>query len=91
MGKFLHDLMEGLRGREKFLEDKIGTTPAESKDDDSFMAEYKSLQDEVDAFKQRIEDLQAKGEDYDEHFERKIKDDHHRLEVRIDSWAKSYD
>lgn len=90
MGTFLHNLMEGLRGREKFLEDKLERAPATAKDDDTYMTEYKTLQKDLDEFKKRVSDLQEKGEDYDEHFERKIKDDHRQLEVKIDTWAKSW-
>lgn len=91
MGTFLHNLMEGLRGREKFLEDKVKDMPVAETSDDAFVTEYKTLQSELDAFKNRLAELQEKGEDYDEHFERKIKDDHRELEVKIDSWAKSWD
>ena len=91
MATFLHNLMEGLRGREKFLEEKLGSSTDLAKENDPYLAECKSLQADLDAFKKRLSDLQAKGEDYDEHFERKITDDHRELEVRIDSWAKSWE
>lgn len=91
MGSFLHNLMEGLRGREQFLEDKAEKLSAEAKGDDAYMAEYVALQQDLDAFKKRVTDLQDKGEDFDEHFERKIEDDHRQLEVKINTWAKSWD
>lgn len=91
MGKFLHNLMEGLRGREQFLEDKVSKMPEQAKDDDAYMAEYVALQQDLDAFKKRVADLQEEDADYDEHFERKINDDHRELEVKIDTWAKSWD
>lgn len=90
MATFLHNLMEGLRGREQFLEDKAEKLSAEAKGDDAYMQEYKTLQEDLSAFKKRVSELQEAGDDYDEHFERKIKDDHRQLEVKIDTWARSW-
>lgn len=89
MATFLHNLMEGLRGREKFLEQKMSDIIAQKKSKSPYEEQYNSLQKEIDDFKNKIADLQETGRDYDEHFERKIKDDHQRLEVKIDAWAIS--
>ncbi len=91
MGNFLHNLMEGLRGREQFLENRVNDLPSNAKDNDAYMKEYKALQSDLDDFKKRVAELQDKGEDYDEHFERKIEDDHRQLEVKIDTWARSWE
>ncbi len=88
MATFLHNLMEGLRGREKFLEDQLSTIK-ERKAEDQYVQEYKDLQKDLSSFKTRVAELQAEGKDFDEHFERKIKDDHRQLEVRIDTWSKT--
>lgn len=90
MGTFLHNLMEGLRGREQFLEDKLSALE-EAKADEQYVQEYRDLQKDLGTFKKRVADLQAEGKDFDEHFERKIKDDHRELEVRIDTWSKTWD
>ncbi len=89
MATFLHNLMEGLRGREKFLEQKMSDIIAEKKSKDSYVEQYNSLRAELGDFKKKIATFQNSGEDYDEHFERKIKDDHRQLEIKIDTWAKS--
>ena len=91
MATFLHNLMEGLRGREKFLEQKMSDVIAQKKSEDPYLVQYESLQSELGAFRKKIANLQGSGEEYDEHFERKIKDDHRQLEVKIDTWAKSFD
>lgn len=88
MSTFLHNLMEGLRGREQFLEDKASSILA-TQADELRQKEIQSLRAELKDFKERIKKLQESGESYDEHFERSIKDDHRQLEVRIDSWSKS--
>lgn len=90
MATFLHNLMEGLRGREKFLEDKLSTIK-EAKSEGQYVQEYRDLQKDLTSFKERVAELQAEGKDFDEHFERKIKDDHRELEVRIDTWSKNWD
>ncbi|MBO6503647.1 MAG: hypothetical protein JJ850_13410 [Kordiimonadaceae bacterium] len=90
MATFLHNLMEGLRGREQFLEDKLSALE-EAKADEQYVQEYRDLQNDLGNFKKRVADLQAEGKDFDEHFERKIKDDHRELEVRIDTWSKTWD
>ena len=82
--------MEGLRGREQMLEDKLSDIE-EAKADDQYVQEYRDLQKDLTSFKQRVADLQTEGKDFDEHFERKIKDDHRQLEVRIDTWSKNWE
>lgn len=90
MATFLHNLMEGLRGREQMLEDKLSDIE-EAKADDQYVQEYRDLQKDLTSFKQHVADLQAEGKDFDEHFERKIKGDHRQLEVRIDTWSKNWE
>lgn len=90
MGTFLHRLMEGLRGREQFMEGKDASMPTAIRESDTYMKEYKALQSDLEAFREKVAGLQEKGGDYDEHFERKIEDDHRALEVRIDTWARSW-
>lgn len=90
MTTFLHNLMEGLRGREKYLEEKMSDIIAKKKHAEPYMIQLQSLQGELNKFKQKISDLQAEGKDYDEHFESKIKDDKQHLEIKIDAWAKSW-
>ena len=90
MATFLHNLMEGLKGREQMLEDKLSDIE-EAKADDQYVQEYRDLQKDLTSFKQRVADLQAEGKDFDEHFERMIKDDHRQLEVRIDTWSKNWE
>lgn len=90
MATFLHNLMEGLRGREKYLEQKMSDVIAEKKRAEPYMAQLESLQSELDKFKQKISDLHATDKDYDEHFESTIKDDRQELEVKIDAWTKSW-
>ncbi len=90
MSTFLHNLMEGLRGREKFLEQKMSDIIAKKKDDEPYSTQYDSLQRELGSFRKKITAFQDSGEEYDEHFERKIKDDHRQLEIKIDAWAKSF-
>ncbi len=90
MATFLHNLMEGLRGREKFLEQKLSDIVAQKKSKEPYETQFNTLQNEIDDFKNKIADLQKTGKDYDEHFERKIKDDQQQLEIRIDACAKSW-
>lgn len=90
MATFLHNLMEGLRGREKFLEQKMSDIIAKKKADEPYSVKYDSLQRELRDFRDKIAELQESGKEYDEHFERKIKDDHRQLEIKIETWAKSF-
>jgi len=89
MATFLHNLMEGLRGREKFLEQTMSDIIAQKKSKEPYERQYKTLQKEIDEFRKKIADLQETATDYDEHFERSINDANKQLEVKIDAWAKS--
>jgi len=89
MSEFLHKLAEGLRTREKLLEDHAATSVFDKPEGDKFKQEYESLLAEIKDFHQRVEKAQAAAKDFDEHFEREIEDDHQRLSVKIDSWQKS--
>lgn len=91
MATFLHNLMEGLRGRERFLEQKLSDIIAKKKTEDPYMVKYEALRDELKTFQEKIVAFQESGKDYDEHFERKIKDEHQQLEIKIDTWSKSFD
>jgi predicted nucleic acid-binding Zn-ribbon protein len=89
MGDFVHNLMESLRGREQYLEDSLKTLK-ERKGADQYLADYQSLQEDLKSFQQRLSNLRDKGEGFDEHFERKIKDEHRELEVKVDAWSKKH-
>jgi predicted nucleic acid-binding Zn-ribbon protein len=90
MNSFLQNLKEGLQGREKFLEEKFSSLIGKKKDEKSFTAQYDKLQEDLKAFQKRISELEVKGEDFDEKFTRKIKDDHQYLDLKIETWAKSW-
>ena len=90
MATFLHNLMEGLRGREKFLEQTMSDIIAQKKSKEPYEAQYNALQKEIGEFRNKVSGLQETGKDYDEHFETKIKDAHQQLEIKIDAWAKSW-
>ncbi len=90
MATFLHNLMEGLQGREKFLEQTMSNIIAQKKSKEPYQAQYNALQKEISEFRNKISDLQETGEDYAEHFESRIKDAHQQLEIKIDAWAKSW-
>ena len=87
MSKFLHKLAEGLRSREKLLEDHSEHSAFEGDNGVTLRAEYEELLDEVRAFSARIEQAEADGREVDEHFEREIGDEHNRISVKIDAWA----
>ncbi len=89
MTSFLHKLAEGLRAREQYLEDHTDHPVFEADRGEDFKDAYDDLLAEVKEFSRRVRDLAEAGEDYDEHFERKISDEHHKLSVKIDSWVKS--
>ena len=90
MATFLHNLMEGLRGREKFLEETMSDIVSRKKTEESYQAQYNALQKEIGEFKNKVANMQELGKDYNEHFERKIKAAHEQLEIKIDAWAKSW-
>lgn len=90
MSSFIHNLKEGLQGREKFLEEKFQSLVGKKKDEKSFTAQYDKLQEDLKSFQKRVSKLEAKGEVFDEKFEREIKDDHRHLDLKIEAWAKSW-
>lgn len=90
MTNFLHKLAEGLRAREQYLEDHTDHPVFEADRGSEFKDQYDALVAEVKTFTERLEELAAAGKDYDEHFERKISDEHHNLSVKIDSWVKNF-
>jgi len=89
MGQFMHKLAEALRTREKYMEDHSDHPVFETDEGNDFKAEYDDLVSELKDLNGRIDKLIAEGKDYDEHFEREIKDEHQKLTVKIDSWAKN--
>lgn len=88
MTSFLHRLAEGLRTREQYLEEHSEHPIFEKEDGDKFKREYDDLVNELRDFSSRIKSLTEKGEDYDEHFERKISNENEQISIKIDSWAK---
>lgn len=89
MSGFLHKLAEGLRAREKMLEDHSEHPAFEAEGGDTFKAEYDALMDELTSFNKKVKDAHAKGGDYDEHFEKQIEGENQHLTVKIDTWAKN--
>lgn len=88
MPSFLHSLAEGLRTREKFLEDHAKNPIFETSEGSKFQSEYEALVAEVQSFGNRVRALQESGNDYDEHFEREISNTNQQISVKIDSWFK---
>ena len=88
MSGFLHSLAEGLRTREKFLEDHSDHPVFDTDAGTDFKKEYEALVEEVQSFGERVRALHKTGEDYDEHFEKEISDADQQISVKIDSWAK---
>ena len=89
MSEFLHHLAEGLRTREKLLEEHSTSTLFDQPEGTKFKQEYDALMDEIKGFHERIEKAKAAKKDFDEHFERKIEEDNQKLHVRIDTWQKN--
>lgn len=85
---FLSKLAEGLRSREKSLEDHNDHPTFEADHNDVLKSEFDTLRDEVKAFREKVEKAQNSGEDYDEHFEKKIEDEHQKLSIKIDAWGE---
>lgn len=88
MTSFMHKLAESLRTREQYLEDHSSHPVFDAEKVSHFKSDYDELVTKVKEFSSRLDKLAASGEDYDEHFERKISDEHERLSVKIDAWAK---
>ncbi|PCI46748.1 MAG: hypothetical protein COB49_08070 [Alphaproteobacteria bacterium] len=89
MSKFMHKLVEALRSREQYLEDHSTHPVFESAEGSDFKQDYENLVSELKEFSGRIKSLAETGEDYDEHFERKINDENEHLSIKIDTWSKS--
>lgn len=95
MNEFMHNLVENLRVREQYLEDHSAHPVFESAKGSDLKNDYDILVSEIKSFSDLIEKYAAKGEEFDEHFERKIGDETEKLSVKIDAWAttlgKEYD
>ncbi len=91
MTSFIHKLAEGLRTREQYLEEHSEHPIFETEEGDLFKEQYDDLVTELREFSTRIGDLAKSGEDFDEHFERKISNENEHLSIKIDAWAKSLD
>jgi hypothetical protein len=89
MSEFLHKLAEGLRSREKMLEDHAENSAFDLPGGNRFKQEYDALLAEIKDFRTQIEKAKSSEKDYDEHFEREINENDQRLSVKIDSWRKS--
>jgi len=90
MSEFLHKLAEGLRTREKMLEDHTAISAFDTPDTDKFKQEHTKLVEELKSFREKIDAAEASGKDFDEHFEKEIGDANRNLFVKIDSWQKSF-
>ena len=88
MTSFMHELAQGLRTREQYLEEHSKHPIFEKEESGSLRQDYDALVSDLKAFYDRIDKLMASGEDYDEHFEREIKTEHERLSLKIDTWEK---
>lgn len=88
MSEFLHKMAEGLRTREKFLEDHDEHPVFNLDDGKHFRQEYEALLADVRAFGDRIKTLRSAKQDFDEHFEKEIKDANEKIFVEIDTWHK---
>jgi len=89
MSEFLHKLAEGLRSREKMMEDHAATNAFDQPEGERFKQEYDALMAEIKDFQERIEKAKVAKKDFDEHFEREINENNQMLSVKIDSWQKS--
>jgi hypothetical protein len=89
MSEFMHKLAEALRVREQYLEDHSEHPVFESESGGGFKRSYDLLVSEIKAFSDLIEKFAATGEEFDEHFERKINDENEQLSVKIDAWSKT--
>ncbi|MFC4347639.1 hypothetical protein ACFO5Q_07245 [Kordiimonas lipolytica] len=91
MTGFMHKLAEELRAREQYLEEHSEHPIFDNDENGAYKQEYDKLVSELKAFSDRIEQAQEKGEDFDEKFEREIKDEHNHLKVKVESWSKKID
>ena len=89
MSEFLHKLAEGLRTREKLMEDHSANPVFDQPQGKPFKVEFNKLKAELDEFRARVEKIEAEQVDFDEHFEREISDAHQKLSIKIDTWQKS--
>lgn len=87
---FMHKLAEGLRVREQYLEDHSDHPlfETEADEDGTFKTKYDELIAEWREFTERVNEMMASGEDYDEHFQRKIQDEQKKLSLKVDAWKK---
>jgi len=90
MSEFMHKLAEGLRSREKMLEDHATASAFDAPEKSEFKQQHAELVEELKGFREKVDKAQASGEDFDEHFERKIGDEKENLFVKIDHWQKSF-
>jgi len=90
MSEFLHKLAEGLRTREKMMEDHAVVSAFDAPEAGEFKKQHAELVDELKSFREKVDKVQASGEDFDEHFEREIGDEKENLFVKIDTWQKSF-
>jgi len=90
MSEFLHKLAEGLRSREKMMEDHTAVSAFDAPEAGEFKVQHAELVDELKSFRKKVDKAQASGADFDEHFERKIGDEKENLFVKIDTWQKSF-
>ncbi len=88
MSTFLHKVAEGLRAREKFLEDHDNHPAFDQEQGQSFREEYETLLADIRAFDERIKTLHTAKQDFDEHFEKEIKDTNEKISVKIDTWFR---
>lgn len=91
MSEFLHRLAEGLRTREKLLEDHSEHSAFDNPHEGGALKiEYQSLLDEIRGFRTKIEKAQKAKKDFDEHFEREIDNDNRKLLVKLDAWKRTF-
>jgi len=90
MSEFLHKLAEGLRAREKMMEDHSIVSAFDAPNVAEFKDQHAKLVEELKSFREKIDRAQASGKDFDEHFEKEIGDANENLSVRIDSWQRSF-
>lgn len=88
MSAFLHKVAEGLRTREKFLEDHDNHPAFNEEMGTTLRQEYQALLAEVYAFNERVKSLHNAKDDFDEHFEKEIEDANDHIAVKIDTWFK---
>jgi predicted nucleic acid-binding Zn-ribbon protein len=87
----MHRLVEELRAREQYLEEHSEHPIFDNDESGEYKRDYDKLVAELKAFNDRVVKAQEKGESFDEHFEREIKDEHNHLKVKVESWSKKLD